>query len=204
VCPPQMRAQSSHRPHGSPSAVRRGQLSAMARIRASVVFPTPRGPQKRYAWPTGPLRRRAWASPKRAPASSPPRSGGAGTSWPGRGRTKTPSVEGWKSARARRRAEGTAATRNAPRIPPAQGAPGAPRRRSRHLPLLPAGSWRGSWASVPRTWGARKATRTPESASTLAARPAGRAQRLPGRQASATCSISCEPPLSRTATASKR
>ncbi len=47
VCPPQMRPQLSQLPHGSPSAVRLGQLSAIASTRASVVFPTPRGPQKR-------------------------------------------------------------------------------------------------------------------------------------------------------------
>ncbi len=47
VWPPQIRAQSSQVPHGSPSWVRSGQFSAMARTRARVVLPTPRGPQKR-------------------------------------------------------------------------------------------------------------------------------------------------------------
>ncbi len=47
VWPPQMRVQLSQTPHGSPSAVRSGQLSAIASTRASVVLPTPRGPQKR-------------------------------------------------------------------------------------------------------------------------------------------------------------
>ena len=39
--------QFSHSPHGSPDASRLGQLSAMARMRAAVVFPTPRGPVRR-------------------------------------------------------------------------------------------------------------------------------------------------------------
>ena len=52
VCPPQIRVQDSHSPQGSPSSVRSGQLRAIANTRASVVFPTPRGPQKRYACPT--------------------------------------------------------------------------------------------------------------------------------------------------------
>ena len=34
-------------PDGSPASVRSGQLRAMASTRASVVLPTPRGPQKR-------------------------------------------------------------------------------------------------------------------------------------------------------------
>jgi hypothetical protein len=47
VRPDQIRSHDSQLPHGSPSSVRRGQLRAMARTRASVVFPTPRGPQNR-------------------------------------------------------------------------------------------------------------------------------------------------------------
>ena len=41
--------QFSHTPHGSPSAPRFRQLSARANRRAVVVFPVPRGPEKRYA-----------------------------------------------------------------------------------------------------------------------------------------------------------
>src|SRR4051794_6322412 len=52
VRPAQIRSQLSHTPQGSPSAPRLGQLSAMASTRASVVFPTPRGPQNRYACAT--------------------------------------------------------------------------------------------------------------------------------------------------------
>ena len=52
VWPPQIRVQDSHSPQGSPSSVRSGQLRAIAKTRASVVFPTPRGPQNRYACPT--------------------------------------------------------------------------------------------------------------------------------------------------------
>ena len=47
VPPFQMRRQLSHSPQGSPLSRRLGQLSAMARIRAAVVFPTPRGPVSR-------------------------------------------------------------------------------------------------------------------------------------------------------------
>ncbi len=47
VCPLQMRLQLSQAPQGSPSSVRSGQLSAMASTLATVVFPTPRGPQNR-------------------------------------------------------------------------------------------------------------------------------------------------------------
>src|SRR5688572_3178805 len=49
-----MRSQLSQAPQGSPSSPRLGQLSAIASTRASVVFPTPRGPQKRYACATRP------------------------------------------------------------------------------------------------------------------------------------------------------
>ena len=48
--PFQMRRQFSHSPQGSPAGVtvsRRSQLSAMARMRAAVVLPTPRGPVRR-------------------------------------------------------------------------------------------------------------------------------------------------------------
>ena len=44
AAPFQIRVQDSHSPHGSPAGERRSQFSAMARIRAAVVFPTPRGP----------------------------------------------------------------------------------------------------------------------------------------------------------------
>jgi hypothetical protein len=47
VRPAQIRSHESQVPQGSPSASRLGQLSAIASTRASVVFPTPRGPQKR-------------------------------------------------------------------------------------------------------------------------------------------------------------
>ena len=43
----QMRLHESQVPQGSPTAERCSQLSAMARMRAAVVFPTPRGPAKR-------------------------------------------------------------------------------------------------------------------------------------------------------------
>jgi hypothetical protein len=46
VRPAQMRSQLSHTPHGSPSAVRCGQLSAMASTRGRGL-PTPRGPANR-------------------------------------------------------------------------------------------------------------------------------------------------------------
>ena len=49
VFPAQIRSHESQVPHGSPSSPRFGQLSAIASTRASVVFPTPRGPQNRYA-----------------------------------------------------------------------------------------------------------------------------------------------------------
>ncbi len=52
VCPLQILAQLSHSPQGSPDSSRTEQLRAIASIRASVVLPTPRGPQKRYACPT--------------------------------------------------------------------------------------------------------------------------------------------------------
>ena len=48
--------QFSHWPHGSPSAPSSRQFSALARMRAVVVLPFPRGPEKRYAWPTRPSR----------------------------------------------------------------------------------------------------------------------------------------------------
>ncbi len=54
VCPPQILAQLSHSPQGSPESPRAEQLRDIASIRASVVLPTPRGPQKRYACPTRP------------------------------------------------------------------------------------------------------------------------------------------------------
>src|SRR5687768_5864495 len=49
-----MRWQDVHTPHGSPSGDRFSQLSAIASTRASVVFPTPRGPQSRYPCATRP------------------------------------------------------------------------------------------------------------------------------------------------------
>src|SRR4051812_27550829 len=52
-----MRRHEAHSPHGSPSSAgspRRSQLSAMASTRASVVLPTPRGPQSRYPCATRP------------------------------------------------------------------------------------------------------------------------------------------------------
>ena len=55
VWPPQIRVQLSQMPHGSPSSLRSAQFKAIARTRASVVLPTPRGPQNKYAWPTCPL-----------------------------------------------------------------------------------------------------------------------------------------------------
>jgi hypothetical protein len=47
AAPLQTRVQFSHSPQGSPAGSRLGQLSAMARIRAAVVLPTPRGPVRR-------------------------------------------------------------------------------------------------------------------------------------------------------------
>src|ERR1700736_5879681 len=44
-----------HSPHGSPSSRLFSQLSAIASTRARVVFPTPRGPQRRYPCATLPL-----------------------------------------------------------------------------------------------------------------------------------------------------
>src|SRR5438445_2874057 len=61
--PPQIRVHESHSPHGSPAAERRSQLSAIARIRAAVVLPTPRGPAKRY-----PCATRFWATAPRSAA----------------------------------------------------------------------------------------------------------------------------------------
>ena len=54
--PSAIATQLSHSPHGSPSAPRLVQFSALARMRAVVVLPVPRGPEKRYAWPTRPSR----------------------------------------------------------------------------------------------------------------------------------------------------
>ena len=48
------RRQFSHSPQGSPDGSRLGQLSAIARMRAAVVLPTPRGPVSRYPCPTRP------------------------------------------------------------------------------------------------------------------------------------------------------
>src|SRR4029079_12263146 len=52
--PLQMRSQETQTPHGSPSAPRFSQLSAIASTRASGVLPTPRGPQSRYPCATRP------------------------------------------------------------------------------------------------------------------------------------------------------
>src|SRR5262245_21708496 len=57
AAPLQMRRHDAHSPHGSPSrerSPRRSQLSAIASTRASVVLPTPRGPQRRYPCATLP------------------------------------------------------------------------------------------------------------------------------------------------------
>src|SRR5262249_40653627 len=57
AAPLQMRRHDAHSPHGSPSSdvsPRRSQLSAIASTRARVVFPTPRGPQRRYPCATLP------------------------------------------------------------------------------------------------------------------------------------------------------
>ena len=48
--------QDSHLPHGSMSGPGLRQLMDLAKILAVVVFPTPRGPQKRYAWASCPRR----------------------------------------------------------------------------------------------------------------------------------------------------
>src|SRR4029079_7797724 len=53
--PVQMRWHEMQFPQGSPSSRLFSQLSAMARTRASVVFPTPRGPHRRYPCATLPL-----------------------------------------------------------------------------------------------------------------------------------------------------
>ena len=42
--------QELHVLHASPSGVRFSQFIVLARIRAQVVFPTPRGPQNKNAW----------------------------------------------------------------------------------------------------------------------------------------------------------
>jgi hypothetical protein len=47
--PPAIVRQLSHSPHGSPE-IPRSQFSALARMRAVVVLPLPRGPANRYAW----------------------------------------------------------------------------------------------------------------------------------------------------------
>src|SRR5205823_6385420 len=70
----QMRVHESHAPHGSPPTpldARRSQFNAIARMRAAVVFPTPRGPANRYPWATRP------------PATAP-RSAAATWSWTSR------------------------------------------------------------------------------------------------------------------------
>ena len=48
--------QDSHLPHGSMSGPGLRQLMDLAKILAVVVLPTPRGPQKRYAWASCPRR----------------------------------------------------------------------------------------------------------------------------------------------------
>jgi len=63
--PAAMARQFSHSPHGSPSSPRFVQFSAFARMRAVLVFPVPRGPENRYAWPTRSSRtalRSAWVT----------------------------------------------------------------------------------------------------------------------------------------------
>src|SRR5512141_2968798 len=52
--PLQIRWQEPQTPQGSPLGCLFSQLSAIARTRASVVFPTPRGPQRRYPCATLP------------------------------------------------------------------------------------------------------------------------------------------------------
>ena len=47
--------QDSHSPHGSRSAEGFIQFIVFAKMRAVLVLPTPRGPQKRYAWANCPL-----------------------------------------------------------------------------------------------------------------------------------------------------
>src|SRR6266436_3220235 len=58
AAPVHTRVQESHSPHGSPAsppaAPRRSQFNAIARMRAAVVFPTPRGPANRYPCATRP------------------------------------------------------------------------------------------------------------------------------------------------------
>src|SRR5213079_2340922 len=74
AAPVQMRVHESHAPHGSPATpldARRSQFNAIARMRAAVVFPTPRGPANRYPWATRP------------PATAP-RSAAATWSWTSR------------------------------------------------------------------------------------------------------------------------
>jgi hypothetical protein len=46
--------QESHSPQASPSGVGARQLIVRANMRAQEVLPTPRGPQKRYAWASRP------------------------------------------------------------------------------------------------------------------------------------------------------
>src|SRR5436309_12175808 len=69
AAPVQTRVQESHAPHGSPAgasaAPRRSQFSAMARMRAAVVLPTPRGPANRY-----PCATRFWATAPRSAAAT--------------------------------------------------------------------------------------------------------------------------------------
>ncbi len=58
AAPVHTRVQESHSPHGSPASPpavpRRSQFNAIARMRAAVVFPTPRGPANRYPCATRP------------------------------------------------------------------------------------------------------------------------------------------------------
>src|ERR1041385_7520479 len=58
-----MRRQLWHSPHGSPVFLTASfsQLRAIARTRASVVLPVPRGPQKRYPCATRPFAIAPWS-----------------------------------------------------------------------------------------------------------------------------------------------
>ena len=56
ACPEVISRQAVHSLQGS-SEVPCSQLSALARIRAMEVLPTPRGPVKRYAWAARPVLR---------------------------------------------------------------------------------------------------------------------------------------------------
>ena len=55
LVPASMARHDSHTRSGSPSAGA-AQLRTLARMRAVDVFPVPRGPLNRYAWPTRPSR----------------------------------------------------------------------------------------------------------------------------------------------------